>query len=89
MGVVLPLSGPLTPFGKGALRGVLMGSQLLEPPSQAQGGQPGSSPQPVQPLTLHIIDSAGDPVRARAEFERALRLDPENRRARRALEALD
>jgi hypothetical protein len=34
-------------------------------------------------------DTAGDQARARTEFERALRLDPENKRARAALAALD
>jgi hypothetical protein len=34
-------------------------------------------------------DTAGDGARARAEYERALRLDPENGRARKALEALE
>jgi ABC-type branched-subunit amino acid transport system substrate-binding protein len=60
VGLLLPLTGPLAAFGKGALRGGLLGSQLFS----------GSG----EPITLHIMDSEGSPlVAAQAVEELAMR----------------
>ncbi len=50
-GVLLPLTGPLEPFGTRALRGALLGADLLVP-----GPDPG--------VRLAVADSAGDPAQA-------------------------
>jgi ABC-type branched-subunit amino acid transport system substrate-binding protein len=56
LGVLLPLTGPLAPFGKKALRGALLGSELF-------GDQ-------ARELVLHIADTAGDPALAASEVKR-------------------
>jgi ABC-type branched-subunit amino acid transport system substrate-binding protein len=57
LGILLPLTGPLAPFGKKALRGALLGSNLF--------GAEGS-----RELVLHIADTAGDPSLAAKEVKR-------------------
>lgn len=57
IGVLLPLSGPLAPFGQKALRGILAGSGLLEK-------------SPRKGLVLHIADTCGDAKTAAAEAKK-------------------
>ncbi|TAL17385.1 penicillin-binding protein activator [bacterium] len=57
LGILLPLTGPLAPFGKRALRGALLGSKLF--------GDEGP-----RELVFHIADTEGDPSLAAKEVKR-------------------